>query len=82
MHESAHAIEFAEWQVAARNGFVAGGLTDHAAAAVVQAASDDVAPLLLGALSAEFRATFLAACDLEATAYARGNPEGVFLARS
>lgn len=69
---------FESWQRAARQGYCDGGLCSQAAAAIVDAASTDVAPLVRGPLTHDLMTTFLLLCDLEALAYARLVGEAIF----
>ncbi len=63
-------VAFADWQEAARAGYIAGGMLPAAAAAIVAGVADDVAPLA-GDLTYEFRQNFLAALDRECGRYIR-----------
>jgi hypothetical protein len=73
-------VTFADWQEAARAGYIKGGMTPAAAAAIVADAADDVAPLV-SVLTFEFRQTFLSALDLECGRYVRRNSVESFKAR-
>ena len=60
---------FADWQVAAIAGYVAGGMRLHAAFAIVIGAADDIMPLVTRERAPELRQTFFAALDIEYARY-------------
>ncbi len=65
------AVTFADWQDAARRGYVDGGIRPSAARVIVKAAAENVEALVTRKLSQDLMRTFLASCDLEAMTYAR-----------
>jgi hypothetical protein len=69
---------FEDWQDAARRGYVDGGLSPEAAAAIVANVADGLAPLFRGRLTEASLVTWLAALDLEALAHARRVGETIF----
>lgn len=73
------AATFADWQEAARDGYVAGGMRPDAAAAIVDAAVHDVAPLITSELTCEMLKTFVLALDIECGAYVRRNGAASFM---
>jgi len=64
---------FADWKIAAERGYIAGGMTRTAAAAIVDAAAENIAPLVTQKLTGELLHTFALALDLECGLYVRRN---------
>ena len=71
---------FADWQVAAIAGCVAGGMRLPAAFAIIISAADDIAPLVTRELTPELRQTFYAAFDIECARYVRRHGAASFMA--
>jgi len=67
----ARAVTFADWQAAARSGYIAGGANPVAADEIVAAASENVWPLVTRELSGEMLKTFVLALDLECGRFVR-----------
>jgi hypothetical protein len=68
----------ADYQHAARQGFISGGVNPASAAAIVDAASENVAPIIRHEMTPDLLKKFLASCRIEAMIYALRYGERTF----
>jgi len=68
--ENHSGITFADVQGAARQGFISGGVNHASAAAIVDAASENIAPIIGHEMTPDLLKKFLASCRIEAIVYA------------
>jgi hypothetical protein len=80
-HGKSRAVTFADWQAAARSGYIAGGANPYAATAIVNAAASDIAPMLTCEMTPMLITTFVLLLDLECGRYVRRHGAAFFSAR-
>ncbi len=71
-------VTFSDWREAARAGYIKGGMHPNAAAAIVAAAANDIAPLVTRDLTGELLQTFVCLLDLECGRLVRRNGAAAF----